>query len=309
MKVRTVYLLLTGLVALVAPMSLAAAPMTVKAENGTLCVRCGDQVLLKYCYDHVPFKPYLQQFFSPAGINVLRDAVPDHIHHHGLMFALSVDTVDFWSETETSGCQVQRSIDVKTDARDSEWRGRFTQALDWMGGPGHEALLQERRTIELVKANDVAPAMLTWESILETPKGRDSVTLSGAHYVGLGMRFLECMDRIGRFFNASGQPGEIIRGEERNVPANWCAYAADVEGKPVTVAMFDAPDNPRRPTTWFTMPAPFAYMSATLDLHKEPLKIVAGKPLILRYGVALWDGTVEPDAIEKQYQAWLTRLR
>ena len=42
----------------------------------------------------------------------------------------------------------------------------------------------------------------------------------------------------------------------------------------------------------FRMLDPFAYLSATLNLYKEPLEIVAGKPLELAYGVALWDGEI-----------------
>ena len=36
--------------------------------------------------------------------------------------------------------------------------------------------------------------------------------------------------------------------------------------------MFDGPDN-ARPVRWFTMNNPFAYMSATLNLYKEPMTL------------------------------------
>ena len=42
--------------------------------------------------------------------------------------------------------------------------------------------------------------------------------------------------------------------------------------KRTTVAVFDHPTNPRHPATMFTMPN-FAYISATLNLMKEPLKV------------------------------------
>ena len=47
---------------------------------------------------------------------------------------------------------------------------------------------------------------------------------------------------------------------------------------------------------------PFAYLSATLNLYKEPLEIVADKPLELAYGVALWDGEVSSEKIEAMYR-------
>ncbi len=96
--------------------------------------------------------------------------------------------------------------------------------------------------------------------------------LDGHHYYGLGMRFLTSMDSGGRFFNSSKQPGEVVRGSERLVAAKWCAYTAKADGKPVTVAIFDHPSNPRHPNKMFTMTPPFAYLSATLNLWKEPLR-------------------------------------
>jgi len=87
--------------------------------------------------------------------------------------------------------------------------------------------------------------------------------------------------------------------------ADWCAYTAPVDNKPVTVAMFDHPENARHPASWFTMKTPFAYLSATLNLAKEPMTLTAGKPLRLRYGVALWDGKIEAGQIGRAYQTWV----
>ena len=84
----------------------------------------------------------------------------------------------------------------------------------------------------------------------------------------------------------------------------WCAYTAMADGKPVTAVLFEGPGNPR-PVLWFTMAKPFAYLSATLNLHREPLVVEAGKPLTLTYGVAVWDGKVKAEEIEKLYARWL----
>ena len=68
--------------------------------------------------------------------------------------------------------------------------------------------------------------------------------------------------------------------------------------------MFDHPDNARHPATWFTMTKSFAYMAATLNLSKEPMTLVADRPLHLRYGVVAWDGAVSENVIRKAYQEW-----
>ncbi len=96
----------------------------------------------------------------------------------------------------------------------------------------------------------------------------------------------------------------VVRGSERLTPARWMAYASQAGDKPVTVAIFDAPTNPRHPNKIFTM-RPFAYLSATLDVARQPLTVKNDAPLTLRWGAAAWDGRVDAEAVEKVYQAWV----
>jgi hypothetical protein len=70
--------------------------------------------------------------------------------------------------------------------------------------------------------------------------------------------------------------------------------------------MFDDPKNPRHPAKMFTMSKPFAYLSATLNLWKEPMELKCGAELDLCYGVAVCDGKLGAAGIEKLYQRWLT---
>jgi hypothetical protein len=167
-----------------------------------------------------------------------------------------------------------------------------------------EALLIEHRAIEAYQADDLSATLLTWCTLLEPAPGKDSVILTGSHYFGLGMRFVESMDLGGRFFNSEGIEGELVRGSERLTAARWCAYVASADGGKVTVAIFDHPTNPRHPARMFTMTPPFAYLAATLNLWKEPMTLQTGKPLALKYGVAVWDGEAEAKRIDSLYQRW-----
>jgi hypothetical protein len=277
-------------------------PMRIVTDENVLSVYTGDAVVLRYCYQNVPFKPYVQQLFSPAGVNVLRDAPADHLHHHGLMFAVAVDGVNFWEEQQAPGQQAHRAFaDTRIDRRDGVPVAAFTERLNWVNPRSKELLLKESRTIEVSRLAEPAVTILTWESKLEVPVGKEFVTLSGSPYFGLGVRFLQSMDVGGQFHNAEGKTGVQETNDKRAV---WCAYSASANGKPVTIAMFDNPDNERHPATWFTMDEPFAYLSATLGLHKEQLKVTASKPLVVRYGVAVWDGQVQPEQIDKLYKRW-----
>ena len=299
--------------------ALGEEPLEITSDRSVVSVKRGDQPVLEYQYVGKPKKPYAKEWFSPGGVNVLRDAPLDHLHHHGLMFAVAVDGVDFWSENEKCGQEKHvRLADVNAYSRHGLSWCTFTQHVDWVGPDGETLLMQERRTIDCCRMPAEEATLLIWQSRFEAPPGKPSVTLSGSTYFGLGMRFVQSMDKGGRFQNADAGVG--VEGTN-DVRSAWCAYSAATnghqpevgrsvpDGKPVTVAMFDCPANPRFPATWFTLDSAFAYLSATLNLSKEPLVIESGRPLELRYAASLWDGHVDPERIEKLYRqlgAWFS---
>ena len=311
----TLFLTLALLITTISNPAIAENSMSITTGENSVSINTGSKLLLRYPFRNVPFKPYVQQLFSPAGVNILRDAPVDHLHHHALMYAIKVDGVNFWEETPTAGKQIHKSFtDVKTDAKtdvenDKRFEMRnagFTELIDWITSK-KELLLREHRTIDVCQGTDLGATLLTWQFKFELPEGTESATLTGSHYHGLGVRFIKSMDLTGTHLNADGKPGTVFRGDERLLRSKWCAYTANADGKPVTVAMFDHPQNPRHPATFFTMTKPFAYLSATLNLHKEPLKVVSDKPLVLRYALAVLDGKVENERIDELYQHWTSK--
>ncbi|MBN2136581.1 MAG: PmoA family protein [Sedimentisphaerales bacterium] len=283
----------------------SAEGIHISTDTDVVSIAAGEQILLRYRYRDVPYKPYVDRLFTPGGVNVLLDAPADHLHHHGLMYAITVDGVNFWEEQQAPGQQVHLGFDnVTSESRNETSRAGFSERLCWKNPHNEELLLTELRSLRVRCPAGSKVTLLTWQSRFEPADGRKSATLTGAHYHGLGLRFIRSMDTGGRFVNADGKAGTIYRGDERLVRSRWCAYKAKADGKDVTVAMFDHPENKRHPATWFTMSTPFAYLSATLNLHEESMELVSGKPLVLRYGIALWDGQVEGHQIEKLYQSW-----
>ncbi len=292
-------------VAVVSPATQASPGLQVTVDVNSVWIQAGKAPVLQYRYGDVPFKPYIKELYTPSGLNVLLDAPPDHLHHHGLMFAVAVNDLNFWEETPTAGRQ-NSFLGVSntwSGAGEGPMMAGFHMNLSWLDAAGKEAELAESRIIEVSQPAKPGPeaTVVLWHSILTVPRNKKSVTLSGSHYFGLGMRFVRAMDG-GEFFNADGKEGTVFRGEERLVQSDWCAYTAAIEGKPVTVAMLGYPGNPRHPTTWFTMAKPFAYLSGTLNLHKEPLSLTAEKLLSLQYAVVVWDGKVDKDQINRAYQ-------
>ncbi len=258
--------------------------------------------VIQYVYKGDSFKPYVKELYTPGGLNILLDSPSDHIHHHGLMCALAVDGVDFWSETPECGKQMHvSSISTESFSKPSTVGGAFYERLEWVDGEG-KVKLREKRMVR-VDTKDVDATLVTWRSRFMLPDGAESASIGGSHYFGLGMRFIHAMDG-GVFFNADRKESKVFRGEEKLVRSRWCGYHAEVEGKDVTVAMFDNPGNMRYPAMWFMMARPFGYLSATMNLHEEPLEVDA-KGVDLCYGIAVWDGKVDSVDVEKMYKKWL----
>jgi methane monooxygenase PmoA-like len=280
----------------------AQEPFEIEDRGETITVSSADRPVLEYQFTSKPKKSYVSRLFSPAGVQIIRDAPHDHLHHHSLMFAVAVDGVNFWEENDACGRQkpVGKAV-TKTASGDGSASATIEHRLNWMAPNASDVLLIESRTVEVLRTEKPGPTMLVWKCRLSPPPGKKSVTLTGSAYFGLGARFTESMDAGGRFQNADGKTGVEDTNDKRSA---WCAYSAKADGKPVTVAMFDCPKNPRHPATWFTMDSRFAYLAATLDLSKQPLVVEAGKPLELRYGVALWDGQVSIDQIHATYRGF-----
>ncbi len=287
--------------------SASAAELQMKQESNTVSVFDGNRLVLRYRYADVAKKPYVDQLFTPTGVQILRDSPDDHKHHHALMYALAVDGVNFWEEHEAnSGRELHKTFpEIKATTVNMLGDARLVEELEWIGPNSEKPLMIERRAIDMFQSDDLDATLIQWRCCLQTPPGKDSAVITGHHYYGLGMRFLVSMDKGGRFFNADDNPGENVNGQ-RLTPVKWCAYTAKADGRPVTVAIFDHPANLRHPNKMFSMTAPFAYLSATLNAWKEPITLKAGQPLKLCYGVALWDGEIDKTKVEKLYQRWLT---
>jgi hypothetical protein len=259
---------------------------------------------MDYCRVANPAKPYVRRLYTPGGVNVLRDQVPDHKHHHGLMFAVAADGVNFWEERPQSGREIHRDLDGPAmSSRDGASLASFGERLDWIG-TNQNTLLRETRKVTVYRKPGLDATLLSWSTHLEPAAAKAEIKLGGSNYFGLGMRFRESMDKVGRLLWADAKDSQVVHGDTRLTHSSWCAYTAPIDGKPMSVALFDHPSNPRHPARMFSMITPFAYLSATLDLAREPLVVRKDRPLAVRYGVAVWDGKVEPSQVEALYQTW-----
>jgi len=270
------------------------------------------QKLLVYAFAPGKFKPCVKELCTLKGDNILRDAPFDHLHHHALMYAIKVNGLNFWEETP--GCGVEKPVQTAPPEFGSSPQGLpqavLRQTLHWVGpaeallpDTTKAALLIERRTLTLTVNEAQQEVALQWKSEFEVGPQTNQVTLTGANYHGLGMRFLKEMDPLAEHLNAGGKP-DLSGSKQDATPHRWGSVSFDRPGRPVTVVLFGHPSNARGPANYFSMKTPFAYLSATQGLEKEPLVYRSGDKFQLNYLVTLYPELKSPEAIHARGRQW-----
>src|SRR5687767_11594272 len=79
--------------------------LSIDAQKSLLKVSHAERPLLIYNFHSNNFKPYVKELYTPGGNNIVQDSPADHLHHHGLMYAIRINGVNFWEEAKDSGHQ------------------------------------------------------------------------------------------------------------------------------------------------------------------------------------------------------------
>jgi len=263
------------------------------------------QPLLRYVFNPRQAKPYVAEFSAPGGRNILRDAPFDHLHHHGLMYAIKVNGLNFWEEVPGNG--VERVVETSASATGDA--AALRQLIHWVAPqdafvadttPG--ALLIENRTLVLTVDAATHESALVWKAEFEVGKKTNDVTLTGATYHGLGMRFRQDLDKLADHSYAGRKPDLVNRQEVS--PAKWASVSFAAPGQPATIALVPHPTNARGDGAFFSMITAFPYLSATQGLDKEPLIYHSGDKFTVRYLVVLYPELKSTEALEARAAKW-----
>ncbi len=294
--------------------ALAASPMAIKLRLGTgeLEVQFKERKVLLYSFADRQLKPYVRELYNLRGENVLRDAPPDHLHHHGLMYAVWVNGFNFWEEKDAPG--IERSVEIPSYVVGLNEAGvpkaQFIQLVHWLP-PSKKAvknsvthaLLLEQRTLTVTVDERTQEVALGWESEFEVGPNISKVKLSGPNYDGLGLRLPESFDHAAKFQNSAQQP--YIGGNSQNVvTAQWTSVSGALGGHEVMLVLFGSAKNARGDASFFTMLEPFAYLSATQGLDKAPLEYSARDKFKLSYLLTLYTENKPREFTQQRYERW-----
>ncbi len=283
----------------------AFADNKLEVGKDSISVKVHNKIIAIYKFQNVPFKPCIKEFYTPSGLQILEDAPPDHLHHHGIMFAVAVNGVNFWEEKAgSSGVEKHLTFDKQSLDEDYVLDGikltlcRFQESLEWVG-PDGSILVKEKRSVLCGSWFEKDANVLFWTTELCNPSDSEKVELTGHHYFGLGIRLLTTpIDKV-QILSAADENLENVRGDEFLRISPWCGLTLDNEKGRFTVLLVDLKNSVRYPARWFTMRMPFVYVSATRNLWKEPLEILPGEKVSFSTGVVVWDGIKAKEELEK----------
>ena len=293
----------------------SAFTFAVQPDRGLLELGYKGRPVLVYAFGTNQFKPYVRALYTLKGDNVLLDAPPDHLHHHGLMYAIRVNGINFWEERDQPGYERPVRLLPPQTGRSSSGlpRAWFTQVIDWVANKDAAvadtsavALLVERRTLTVTIDEKLQEVAVDWHADFEVGPGAAKVTVAGANYNGLGLRLPEPFNRDAQHQNSENAP-YVTNGKGDVTPAKWSSVSHSLNGRDITVALFGHPTADRGLPTFFTMVQPFTYLSVTQGLDKAPLQYSAGDRFSLDYRLVVYAEHKAPDFLQQRWSNWNQR--
>lgn len=253
-----------ALVLIAAALPLCAQVKVTQHGNQKISVEIDGKPYSEFFIGPETHKPYLAPLRSASGTVVTRaypmdSTVPgeahDHPHHRGLWFTHgAVNGYDFWAnESDQKGVGNGKGEVVlkKVNKVSGGKTGTIDATFDWKAGG--KTLLTESRKMTFagdaqLRTVDFDITLAPEEKVVfgDTKEGMFAIRLA-APLEEVQPRNIAEPKRNGKLSNAQGKVGEKLVWGKRS---EWADYSGQIDGKPVGVAIFDHPGNPRHPTYW-----------------------------------------------------------
>ena len=296
--------------------------VTLTKKSGKVDVLLGGELFTRLDYKTYG-KPILYPIFAPGQISMTRDwpmkpdsvgEGHDHPHHKSMWVGHKIDGLDFW--TEKGG--IVQTVEATTKFVDgtsnailskSHWNRRSDgqtmlsdETVYWFGGDENSRWINCLIDFQASHGDIVFDD--TKEGLFAIRTHPDLRLTADSKAAGEQAR----VDQVfGNAINSEGVTGKEVWGKR----AKWILYYGSIDGKPVSLAMYDHPTNLRHPTTW--MARDYGLVAANpFGLHyflgKEKgageFKVPQGDNLQLRYRVEFFKGIVTSELVEQKFQAF-----
>ena len=315
-----------------------SAQVRFSRAEGKIAIRIDGRPFSTLYFGPPTTKPFLHPLRSADGVIVTRSypmedvagETKDHPHHRGLWFSHGdVNGIDFWANEPAQEPASRKGRIVLRDAPSIEveenddgggsaaaGRGKIRILFAWKTCDGEVLLTEDRTMVFYAGSND---RIVDFD--LRLTARADDVTLGDtkegtfalrvATPIEEGRESAEGVPRTGTILTADGRVGE---GQVWGTRSPWVDYSGVIEGKPVGIAVFDHPGNPRHPTYWHVRS--YGLFAANIfGLHhfrSDPsldgsLRLRRNDSLRFRYRVVIHPGDAAEAQVANLYQTYAQR--
>jgi len=252
-------------------------------------------------------RPYFHPLSLTDGTALTSLRPADHPWHRGLWLSWKyINGINYWDPDLPEG--QTEVVDVKTRPG-TDYSAQIEMYISYHRVQ-EPAVLTERRTLAVSAPDRNGCYYIDWLSVFTAgdknvlldrtgiPGEKNGKSYGG--YAGLSLR-MAAYTKGWQFLGSEGP----LEPESRGCKARWVDFSGRIaNGGFAGVAIFDHPDNPRHPSSWW-LSASMPYFSPAL-LFDKPYTLAAGKTLKLRYRIWVHKGAVDKNLLENNWKAFLT---
>jgi len=284
------------------------AAVSIKAVgDDKVQVKIGDETFTELLFGDDRSKPVFYPIYGPGQTPMTRDfpfkkdtegEKHDHPHHESLWYTHGdVNGISFWHIGKDTGTITQTAFKIDGDT--------ITTSNDWLSVEKKRVCSDQR----IVKFSTLPGGARVIDFTVTIKASDGDVKFGDTKEGSMGIRTHHLLrtNKGADVSNSAGQKGGSIWGK----PAKWVNYQSKINDKPVGVAIFDSPKNPRHPSTWhardygLVAANPFgAHDFSKAKKGTGDLVIKSGESITFHYAFVFHNGSEEKSSIEDLYKSW-----
>jgi len=275
--------------------------------DSSIALLNSEGIVWQFNYRKQEGRPYFHPLSLTDGTELAWLRPADHPWHRALWFSWKyINDLNYWDPELPEG--QTEVIGLKTKLG-TDYTAQIEMFISYHP-PKKPAVLTEKRILAVSAPDEDGCYHIDWLSIFTA--GDNDVLLdrtgipgekngkSYGGYAGLSLRMAE-HTKDWQFLGSEGP----LEPESRGSKARWVDFSGNIaDGGFAGVAIFDHPDNPRHPSSWW-LSGSMPYFSPAVLFHK-PYTLPAGKTLTLRYHIFIHAGHADEDMLESEWKAFLT---
>lgn len=258
--------------------------------------------------------PIFYPLNGPRGVEItrhypMRDDVPgeakDHPHQRSMWYSHGrVNDVDFWADHDQSG----RIVHVRTLSCEAVDGVAVVQTLNRWERPDGAVICYDTRCVRF--GADNKSRYIDFQISIAADHG--DVVMGDTKEGTMAIRTHPALNlsgerASGHAINSQGDADVAVWGKR----AKWVDYWASIDDRPIGIAIFDHPLNPRHPTWWHARE--YGLIAANPfgvhDFEQKPehsgdMRIPFGESAEFRYLFLFHEGDVKQADVSGRYDAW-----